>query len=110
MQAVKNISVGILIKDQFGQELTGESYFNTHRQSLDFENAQKARFAFTSNMLLRGGQSYSVALRVNQVSKWDRSDNVVVYVDELAMVFDVLADAANPMWFKFKMPFEVSCQ
>jgi lipopolysaccharide transport system ATP-binding protein len=110
MQAVKNISVGILIKDQFGQELTGESYFNTHRQSLDFDNAQKARFIFTSNMLLRGGQSYSVALRVNQVSKWDRSDNVVVYVDELAMVFDVLADAANPMWFKFKMPFEVSCQ
>lgn len=110
LQQVKNISVGILIKDQFGQELTGESYFNTYRQSLDFEPGQTARFVFTSNMMLRGGQSYSVALRVNQVSKWDRSDNVVLYVDELAMVFDVLADSENPMWFKFKMPFEVTCQ
>ncbi|MNG28400.1 hypothetical protein D3C84_1136520 [compost metagenome] len=61
-------------------------------------------------MLLRGGESYSVALRINQVSKWDRSDNVVVYADELAMVFDVLNDLDNPIWFKFKMPFEVSVQ
>jgi len=109
LQPVKNISVGILIKDQFSQELTGESFFNTYRHSLDFEPGQTARFVFESKMHLRGGQSYSVALRVNQVSKWDRSDNVVVFVDELAMVFDVLADSDNPMWFKFKMPFEVSC-
>ena len=110
LQPVRNISVGFLIKDQFGQELTGESIFNTYRHSLDFDGGRIARFVFTSDMLLRGGQSYSVALRVNQVSKWDRSDNVVVYADELAMVFDVLTDAENPMWFKFKMPFEVSYQ
>lgn len=109
-QPVKNVSVGFLIKDQFGQELTGESYFNTHRHSLNFEAAQIVKFVFKSSMLLRGGQSYSVALRVNQVSKWDRSDNVVIYADELAMVFDVLADPEDPMWFKFKMPFEVYCQ
>jgi lipopolysaccharide transport system ATP-binding protein len=110
LRAVQNISVGILIKDQFGQDLTGESYFNTHRQSLNFEQSQTARFVFTSKMMLRGGQSYSVALRVNQVRNWDRSDNVIVYVDELAIVFDVLVDSENPMWFKFKMPFKVSCQ
>ena len=110
LQPVRNLSVGFLIKDQFGQELTGESYFNTHRRSLDFEAGRIVRFVFDSTMLLRGGQSYSVALRINQVSKWDRSDNVVVYADELAMVFDVLADADSPMWFKFKMPFEVSCK
>ena len=109
-QVVKNISVGFLIKDQFGQELTGESYFNTHRHSLDFSAGQVARFIFKSQMLLRGGQSYSVALRVNQVSRWDRSDNVIVLADELAMVFDVLVDSNDPMWFKFKMPFEVACQ
>ena len=109
-QVVKNISVGFLIKDQFGQELTGESYFNTHRHSLDFSAGQVARFIFKSQMLLRGGQSYSVALRVNQVSRWDRSDNVIVLADELAMVFDVLVDSNDPMWFKFKMPFEVVCQ
>ena len=110
LRSVKNISVGFLIKDQFGQELTGESYFNTHRHALDFEGGRAVHYIFKSDMLLRGGQSYSVALRVNQVSKWDRTDNVVVYTDELAMVFDVLADPNNPMWFKFKMPFEVSCQ
>lgn len=106
----KNLSVGFLIKDQFGQELTGESYFNTHRRSLDFDAGQIVRFVFKSIMNLRGGQSYSVALRINQVSKWDRSDNVVVFADELALVFDVLTDADNPMWFKFKMPFEVHCE
>ena len=110
LQPVKNISVGLLIKDQFGQELTGESFFNTHHHSLDFRAGQTARFVFKSNMLLRGGQSYSVSLRVNQVSKWDRSDNVAVYVDELSMAFDVLTNADSPMWFKFKMPFEVSCE
>lgn len=110
LRRLRNISVGFLIKDQFGQELTGESVFNTFRRGVDVEAGQRARFIFRSTMLLRGGQSYSVALRVNQVSKWDRSDNVVVYADELAMVFDVLADSENPMWFKFRMPFEVRCQ
>jgi lipopolysaccharide transport system ATP-binding protein len=107
---IKNLSLGILIKDQFGQELTGESFFNTHRKSMNFNAGQIVNFIFSSEMQLRGGQSYSVGLRINQVSKWDRSDNVIIFSDELAMVFDVLADQDNPMWFKFKMPFEVACK
>jgi len=55
LQPVKNISVGFLIKDQFGQELTGESYFNTHHHSLDFAAGRTVRFVFKSEMLLRGG-------------------------------------------------------
>lgn len=106
----KNLSVGFLIKDHFGQELTGESYFNKYKSSLDFEAGQVGKFIFGSTMLLRGGQSYSVALRVNQVSKWDRSDNVILFADELAMIFDVLVDSNDPIWFKFKMPFEVVCR
>lgn len=109
-QSLRNMSAGFLIKDQFGQELTGESVFNSYRRSLDFVAGQRVRFHFSSSMLLRGGQSYSVAIRLNQVSKWDRSDNVVVHADELALVFDVLADNDNPMWFKFKMPFRVTFQ
>ncbi len=81
LKSVKNISVGFLIKDQFGQELTGESYFNTHHHSLNFEAGCNADFIFKSKMMLRGGQSYSVALRINQVSKWDRSDNIIIYTD-----------------------------
>jgi lipopolysaccharide transport system ATP-binding protein len=107
---INNLSLGFLIKDQFGQELTGESFFNTYRKSLNFEAGQTVRFVFSSTMLLRGGQSYSVALRINQVSRWDRSDNVIIFADELAMVFDVLADTDNPMWFMFKLPFEVACK
>lgn len=109
-KAMRNISAGFLIKDQFGQELTGESVFNTFRRSLDVGEGQLVRFRFSSSMLLRGGQSYSVAIRLNKVSKWDRSDNVVIYADELALVFDVLSDNDNPMWFKFKMPFRVTYQ
>lgn len=109
-QNLRDVSCGFLIKDQFGQELTGESVFNTLRRSLTVAAGQRVRFSFSSTMLLRGGQSYSVAIRLNRVSKWDRSDNVVIYADELAFVFEVLADSDNPMWFKFKMPFRVTYQ
>lgn len=109
-KSLRSISCGFLIKDQFGQELTGESVFNTLRRSLDVGAGQRVHFRFSSSMLLRGGQSYSIAVRLNRVSKWDRSDNVVIYADELALVFDVLTDSNNPMWFKFKMPFRVTYQ
>lgn len=108
LKSLKNISLGFLIKDQFGQDLTGESVFNTYRHSLDFQAGQTVCFSFSSTMVLRGGQSYSVALRINQVSRWDRSDNIIVFANELATVFNVLADQDNPMWFKFRQPFNVN--
>ncbi|AMJ57782.1 MULTISPECIES: ABC transporter ATP-binding protein [Stenotrophomonas] len=109
-KALKNVSVGFLIKDQFGQELTGESIFNAFRKGLDVSAGQALRVRFAGPNLLRGGQSYSIAIRINQVSRWDRSDNVVIYADELAAVFDVLTDNDEPMWFKFRMPFKVECE
>jgi len=105
-----NISIGFLVKDQFGQDLTGESIFNTRRAGVSVKAGQVLTARFSSKMALRGGQSYSLALRVNQVSRWDRADNVVIYADELALVFDVLSDPDKPMWFKFKLPFEVSVE
>ncbi len=109
-KALKNVSIGFLIKDQFGQELTGESIFNTFRKGMEVHAGQRLRVRFRGANLLRGGQSYSVAIRINQVSRWDRSDNVVIYADELAAVFDVLTDNDEPMWFKFRMPFKVECE
>jgi lipopolysaccharide transport system ATP-binding protein len=106
-QAVQNVSVGFLIKDQFGQELTGESVFNTFRHSLSFAAGQTVHFVFASQMCLRGGQSYSVSVRINHVSKWDRSDNVLVYANDIAAVVDVIADVENPMWFMFRQHFSV---
>jgi len=105
-----NVSVGFVIKDQFGQELTGESIFNTYRKSMSFNAGEKVRISFSSNMMFRGGESYSIALRINQVSRWDRSDNVVIYSDDVAAVFDVLADQEEPMWFKFRQPFKISIE
>lgn len=104
---IENISIGFLLKDQFGQELIGESVFNSLRKGLTFKNEQTVKIQFSSTMLLRGGQSYSIALRINQVSKWDRSDNVLIYADDLAAVFDVISDPDNPMWFKFKQQFDL---
>ncbi len=104
---IENISIGFLLKDQFGQELIGESVFNSLRKGLTFKKEQTVKIQFSSTMLLRGGQSYSIALRINQVSKWDRSDNVLIYADDLAAVFDVISDPDNPMWFKFKQQFDL---
>ncbi|MBH1639329.1 ABC transporter ATP-binding protein [Stenotrophomonas geniculata] len=109
-KALKNVSIGFLIKDQFGQELTGESIFNSFRKGVEVYAGQLLQVRFRGANLLRGGQSYSIAIRINQVSHWDRSDNVVIYADELAAVFDVRTDKDEPMWFKFRMPFKVECK
>ena len=107
LQDINNLSVGFLIKDQFGLELTGESIFNAFHHSLNLKSGDKKTIKFSSKNILRGGQSYSVGVRANVVSKWDRSDNILLFVDEVAAVFEVIADIQNPMWFKFKQMFEV---
>ena len=105
---LSNISIGIVLKDQYGIDLTGESIFNKFRRGLSISANNYITVRFRSQMLLRGGESYSVNLRINQVSKWDRSDNVHIYNDETACVFRVIADLENPMWFKYKQDFEVA--
>ena len=107
LQNVEDVSVGFVIKDQFGQELTGESLFNNYRKSFHFQAGESVKVCFSSTMLFRGGQSYSLALRINQVSEWDRSDNVLIYADDLAAVIEVVSDGESPMWFMFKQEFSV---
>ena len=107
-QAIKNLSIGFLIKDQFAIELTGESIFNKNKKSIDCEAGKTILVEFSSICVLRGGQSYSVALRMNSVSKWDRSDNIQLYNDDHALVFDVVYDSNDPMWFKFYQDFKVN--
>ncbi len=48
-----------------------------------------------------------MALRMNSVSKWDRTDNIQLYNDDHALVFDVVYDSNDPMWFKFYQDFKV---
>ena len=107
LQNLPNISVGFLINDQFGQALTGESVFNAQKKGLHVKAGARLKLRFTSCMLFQGGQSYSIALRINQVSQWDRSDNLILYGNDLAMVFEVISNQDDPMWFKFKQKFDV---
>jgi ABC-type polysaccharide/polyol phosphate transport system ATPase subunit len=107
-QNLDNLSLGLVIKDQFGLEMTGESIFNKFKRGLSLKNGDSRIIKFSSVNILRGGQSYSVNLRVNLVSKWDRSDNIQLYNDDIATVFEVLHDQDNPMWFKFKQKFGIS--
>ena len=103
-----NLSVGIIIKDRLGIDLTGESNFNKFRKGMTLKQRQVATVSFRSKMLLSGGQNYAIALSLNSVSKWDRSDHILLYRDDASAVFKVIADLEEPMWFKFYQNFEVN--
>jgi len=103
-----NLSVGILIKDGLGLDLTGESNFNKFRKGITLKQGEVATVTFKSKMLLSGGHDYAVALTLNSVSKWDRSDHILLYRDDAAAIFKVIQDLNEPMWFKFYQDFEVT--
>lgn len=102
-----SLSVGMVVKDRFGIEMTGESYFNKFRKGVACKQDQEMSVQFKSKSILRGGESYGIGIRINNVSRWDRSDNVLIYCDELAASLEVVYDSENPMWFKFQQEFEV---
>src|SRR5262245_13830218 len=104
---VDHVSVGLLIKDRLGIELTGESVFNKLRRGLRLEAGRPVTVRFAAQNNLRP-DDYTAAVRVNRVSRWDRSDNVLLYNDDTALVFKVLGDPDQPMWFRFRHPFEVT--
>ncbi|MHC4443411.1 MAG: ABC transporter ATP-binding protein [Planctomycetota bacterium] len=104
---INHVSIGFVIKDHLGIELTGESIFNKFRRGVTLKAGEPLRVRFSAVNNLRPGD-YSVAVRVNRVSKWDRSDNVLMYSNDLAAAFHVAADPEMPMWFRFHQPFEVT--
>lgn len=105
---IPNLSIGILIKDRLGIDLTGESNFNKFRKGITLKPGEVATVSFRSKLLLSGGQNYAIGLSLNSVSKWDRSDNILLYRDDAAAVFKVIADLDEPLWFKFYQEFEVT--
>lgn len=104
---INNLSIGFLIKDQFGIALTGQSIFNLYKKGLKLKSGERKLIKFSTKNILCGGQSYSLAIQANIVSKWDRSDNIQIFNNDLAAVFEVINDN-NPMWFKFFQEFQVS--
>jgi len=106
--SIPNLSVGILIKDKLGIDLTGESIYNKFRKGITLRQGDVVTVSFKSKLLLCGGQNYAIGLSLNSVSEWDRSDNILLYRDDVASVFKVIADLEEPMWFKFYQDFEVT--
>ena len=104
---VDHVSVGFVIKDYLGIELTGESVFNACRRGLHLTPGQHACIRFTGINNLRQG-NYAVAIRVNRVAQWDREDNILLYNDDTAASFRVAEDPDRPMWFRYRHPFEVA--
>jgi lipopolysaccharide transport system ATP-binding protein len=102
-----HISVGFIIKNRHGVELTGESVFNARRRGLRLLTGQRRVVRFSAVNNLRGGH-YGVALRAHYVRRWDRADAVEIYCNEVALAFHVVQDPDQPMWFNYRYPFEVS--
>ncbi len=101
------LSVGFVIKDYLGIELTGESLFNRFGQGLSLKAGEEKTVRFRAVNNLRDG-NYAVAVRINRVSRQDRADNLLLHNDETAASFRVPPDGERPMWFRFRHPFEVS--
>ena len=102
-----DLNVSFIVKDHLGIELTGESLFNKQRRGINLASGEAKRIRFTGKMWLRGGVTYSVSLRVNRVSRWDRSDLIHLYADDTAAVFHVLGDTGNPVWYRVYQPFAI---
>jgi len=102
-----HVSVGFVIKDYLGIDLTGESLFNKLGHGVSMRAGHPLTVRFTAINNLQQG-SYSIALYIHRVSRWDRSDAVALYANATALAFRVLSDSDRPMWFKFRHPFEVA--
>jgi lipopolysaccharide transport system ATP-binding protein len=104
---IDHVSVGFVIKDYLGIDLTGESVFNACRRGLRLVPGQPTCVRFTGINNLRPG-NYAVAVRVNRVAQWDREDNILIYNDDTAASFRVTEDPDRPIWFRYRHPFEVT--
>lgn len=102
-----NLSVGLTIRDESGLELTGTSLFNENVGLAEWEQRDCILVSFKMQVLMRGGLSYSVCVRLNSVSQQDRSDNVLLYENETATVFQVSYDFDHQMWFKYYQPISI---
>ena len=103
---IGNISLAVELKDAQGLLLTGESIFNKTGESLFFRKGEKKRVVFKTKINLTAGQ-YAVRFRINRVKNWDRSDNLLIHLDEEAAIIYVAQQPNNFIWFKFRHDFEI---
>jgi len=104
---IRNLSVAVEIVDKKGMLLTGESTFNKLHETFSVTKGQmkKITFAFLSEFI---EDDYFVQVRINRITKKDRSDNVLLYINEQAGSFTLTKNLINRQWFKVKKTFQIS--
>ena len=103
---IGNISLAIEIKDAGGLLLTGESIFNKTGRSIFFQKGVKKKIVFKFKVNLIAGQ-YAIRFRINKIKNWDRSDNLLLHLDEEAAIIYVAQQPNSFLWFKFRHDFDI---
>ena len=102
-----NLSVAVEIVDKKGMLLTGESTFNKLHETFTVRKGQPKNitFAFLSEFI---EDDYFVQVRINRITQKDRSDNVLLYINEEAGHFTLTKNLINRQWFKVKKNFNIT--
>ncbi len=103
---IGNISLAIELKDAGGLLLTGESIFNKTGRSIFFQKGIKKKVVFKFKVNLIAGQ-YAIRFRINKIKNWDRSDNLLLHLDEEAAIINVAQQPNSFLWFKFRHDFDI---
>lgn len=103
---INNLSVAVEIIDKKGLLLTGESTFNKLGKTISFKKNSLREFTFSFMSEFIEGD-YFVQVRVNRLSQKDRSDNVLLYINEQAGNFTLTKNMINRQWFKVKKNFNI---
>lgn len=106
---VNNLNVGFIITDQFGQQLVGGNLLDSQALISTQSNEEKYCVIFSSQMKLRGGQSYAISIRFTQGQCESRTDMVVIAVHEQHIVVEVLREN-EPSWLIFDNDYHVSVE
>lgn len=103
---LSNVNVGFLLTDIFGQQLAGGNLLDKGKLISSWGANSNLSVRFSSKMRLRGGQSYSLSLRVTQGSCRRRSDMVILFLYERISVVEVLLQD-EPNWIMFDNDYAV---
>lgn len=102
---LENINIGYLITDTYGQQLVGGNLLDKDRLISKWKAGRKLTVKFLTTMRLRGGQSYSISLRITQGICKKRNDMIIIALYERAAVVEVLSED-EPNWIMFHSEYQ----
>lgn len=103
---ISNLSLAIELIDKKGMLLTGESTFNKFDETFSIPKNSKKEllFSFMSEFI---EDDYFIQVRINRITQKDRSDNVLLYINEHAASFTLTKNMIQRQWFKVKKQFNI---